>query len=200
MVLSYSHEVAQLTPCCYSLNGWGLTIVDSLDTMLLMDLRSQFMHAVHEHVVALNFTDPLQRSVRRSSFFYPYVCTFNHLLTIPSIIQNTYVPFFETQIRYFGGLLSSYHLASISPGEEVREAASILRTKAEDLGEAMLSAFNTTSGLPAGSVDTSRYARCKPHYPSALLSSTCVDAHFSVGKQNLKQDRKLTSPKSRRIR
>ena len=57
-------EVARLTPCFYSLNGWGLTIIDSLDTMLLMDLKSQFIHAVHEHVVALNFTDPQQRLVR----------------------------------------------------------------------------------------------------------------------------------------
>jgi mannosyl-oligosaccharide alpha-1,2-mannosidase len=74
------------------------------------------------------------------------------------MMQNKYVPFFETQIRYFGGLLSSYHFASISAHEDVREAASILRAKAEELGEAMLLAFDTESGLPAASVDTSRYA------------------------------------------
>jgi len=57
-------QVARLTPVFCSLNGWGLTIVDSLDTMLLMGLKPQFTHAVHEHVVDLNFTEPLRRSVR----------------------------------------------------------------------------------------------------------------------------------------
>ena len=135
-----------------------------------MDLRPQFVHAIHKHVVGLNFTDPLQRFVRGRSLFYPYTCTHNYLLTIASMLQNKYVPFFETQIRYFGGLLSAYHLASISPYEEVHGTASILKTKAEELGEAMLPAFNTTSGLPAWSVDTSRYARYKLLYPDTTLS------------------------------
>ena len=127
--------------------------------MLLMDLRPQFKHAVHEHVATLNFTDPSQRAVCRPPPFCPCAYTLDHLLTIYSTVQNKYVPFFETQIRYFGGLLSSYHLASISPYEEVREAADILRTKAEGLGKAMLPAFNTESGLPASSVDTTRYEK-----------------------------------------
>jgi hypothetical protein len=92
-----------------------------------------------------------------TSLSYPCAYTSDHLFIITPIVQDKYVPFFETQIRYFGGLLSSYHLASISPDEEVRGAALILRTKAEELGEAMLPAFNTESGLPASSVDTSRY-------------------------------------------
>lgn len=94
---------------------------------------------------------------------------------MPSIVQDKYVPFFETQIRYFGGLLSSYYLASISPDDEVREAAPILRMKAEELGEAMLPAFNTNSGLPASSIDTSRYVECKPCYSNAFLSPACIE-------------------------
>jgi hypothetical protein len=92
-------------------------------------------------------------------------------LTTTPIEQNKYVPFFETQIRYFGGLLSSYHLASISPYQEVHEASAILRTKAEELGEAMLPAFNTQSGLPAWSVDTSRCVRYNPRCPIPSFSS-----------------------------
>ena len=78
------------------------------------------------------------------------------------------MPFFETEIRYLGGLLASYHLASISPYDEVLETASILRTKAEELGEATLPAFNTESGLPAASVDTSGYARHDLLYPDTI--------------------------------
>ena len=169
--------------------------------MLLMDLRPQFVHAIHEHVIALNFTDPLERFVRGPSLFYPCTYTYDYILTIVFTLQNKYVPFFETQIRYFGGLLSSYHLASISPYEDVRETASMLRKKAEELGEAMLPAFNTESGLPVGSVDTSRYARYNSSPTTlSLLSSTHIDGLCSAGEHNLKQAPKPTSPKSRRIR
>lgn len=168
--------------------------------MLLMGLKPQFIHAVHDHIVALNFTDPLQRLVCGPSLFYPCVCDSDYLFTIPSIVQDQYVPFFETQIRYFGGLLSSYYLASISQDDEVREAAPILRMKAEELGEAMLPVFNTSSGLPASSIDTSRYVECKPCYLNAFLSPACIDGHCSAGGQNLKQGRKPISPKSHRTR
>ena len=137
--------------------------------MLIMDLNSLFIHAVHEHIAALNFTDPLQRSVRGPSLFYPSGCPSDYLLTMTPIVQDKYVPFFETQIRYFGGLLSAYSLASISQDEEVREAAQILRNKAEQLGEAMLPAFNTDSGLPASSVDTTRCAFPTPSFHSPVL-------------------------------
>ena len=137
--------------------------------MLIMDLNSLFIHAVHEHIVVLNFTDPLQRSVRGPSLFYPSLCPSEYLLTMTPIVQDNYVPFFETQIRYFGGLLSSYSLASISRDEEVREVAQILRTKAEQLGEAMLPAFNTDSGLPASSVDTTTCAFPTPSFHSPVL-------------------------------
>ena len=100
---------------------------------------------------------------------YPCIYTPDYLLVLTFISQDKYVPFFETQIRYFGGLLSSNYLAAISPDEDVRETATILRMKAEELGEAMLPAFDTDSGLPASSVDTSRYARRKPRIPMPSL-------------------------------
>jgi mannosyl-oligosaccharide alpha-1,2-mannosidase len=58
--------------------------------------------------------------------------------------KTRYARFFETVIRYLGGLLSAYAL-SHDP---------ILLLRADDLGFALLPAFNTTSGLPAYSVNT----------------------------------------------
>lgn len=59
-------------------------------------------------------------------------------------VQNTHVPFFETVIRYLGGLLSAYAISKDN----------ILRTKADELGTKLSPAFNTTSGFPLFSVDT----------------------------------------------
>lgn len=58
--------------------------------------------------------------------------------------KATYAPFFETIIRYLGGLLSAYAL-SHDP---------ILLARADDLGSALMPAFNSTSGLPGYAVNT----------------------------------------------
>ena len=58
--------------------------------------------------------------------------------------QTQYAPFFETVIRYLGGLLSAYALS----GDP------ILLSRADDLGKMLLPAFNTTSGLPIYAVNT----------------------------------------------
>ena len=58
--------------------------------------------------------------------------------------QNAHAPFFETVIRYLGGLLSAYALSK-DP---------ILLARADDLGAALLPVFDTPSGLPMFSVNT----------------------------------------------
>ena len=58
--------------------------------------------------------------------------------------QDKYAPFFETVIRYLGGLLSAYALSK-DP---------ILLARADDLGTALLPVFRTPSGLPFFSVNT----------------------------------------------
>ena len=55
--------------------------------------------------------------------------------------------FFETVIRYLGGLLSAYALSH----------RQIFLDKADELGRVLLPAFNTTSGMPAYAVDLQRY-------------------------------------------
>ncbi|KAI9453039.1 seven-hairpin glycosidase [Lactarius psammicola] len=97
------------------LNGWGVSIIDSLDTMWLMGLYDEFDAAL---VVVANMTFHMK--------------------------PKKHAPFFETVIRYLGGLLSAYALSQ-DP---------ILLARADDLGTALLPAFRTPSGLPMYSVNT----------------------------------------------
>ncbi|TDL21105.1 seven-hairpin glycosidase [Rickenella mellea] len=95
-------------------NGWGVTVVDSLDTMYLMGLQDEFNTGL-TFVERMNFTAN----------------------------DTIYIPFFETNIRYLGGLLSAYALSQDS----------ILLERAEELGHLLLPAFNTTSGFPVYSMN-----------------------------------------------
>ncbi|TFK74956.1 seven-hairpin glycosidase [Pluteus cervinus] len=96
-------------------NGWGLTVFDALDTMWIMGLHDQFKRGV---VLIANTTFPCK--------------------------PTAFVPFFETVIRYLGGVLSGYALS----GE------TILLARADELGMKLLPAFNTTSGFPRYAVNT----------------------------------------------
>ncbi|KAF9006005.1 seven-hairpin glycosidase [Cyathus striatus] len=96
-------------------NGWGVTLFDSIDTMWIMGLHDIFHDSLE--VVA------------KSTFV---------------LDQGSFAPFFETIIRYLGGLLSAYALS----------AEPVLLSRADDLGKMLLPAFNTTSGLPSFAVNT----------------------------------------------
>lgn len=95
-------------------NGWGVTVVDSIDTMFLMGLTEEYEHA-RSHVATTDF----------------------------QTCKSGVVPFFETIIRYLGGLLSAYHLT---------EDQTFL-SAADHIGRELLPAFNTTWKLPSFSVD-----------------------------------------------
>ncbi|KAK2463622.1 hypothetical protein APHAL10511_004373 [Amanita phalloides] len=90
-------------------NGWGLTAFDSLDTMLLMGLDGQYQRAL-VMVKQANFT---------------------HSETEP-------VPYFETVIRYLGGLLSAYALS----GDR------FLVERADEMATKLAPVFKSHSGLP----------------------------------------------------
>ena len=64
-------------------NGWGATLVDTLDTLWIMGLKEEFNAAVKE-VQKINFKTSLRKDI----------------------------PLFETVIRYLGGLISAYDLSS----------------------------------------------------------------------------------------
>ncbi|KAG6813865.1 hypothetical protein H0H92_006272 [Tricholoma furcatifolium] len=89
-------------------NGWGVTIFDSLDTMLIMDLKNEYARAIN--------------MVQRIDFSLP---------------DGSFTPYFETVIRYLGGLLSAYALSKNQ----------LFLDRADDLATKLDPIFNTTSGL-----------------------------------------------------
>ncbi|KAI0825542.1 glycoside hydrolase [Irpex lacteus] len=106
-------------------NSWGVTMYDSLSTMLLMELHDEFARTL-----------PLIEQ-QNFSLKQPYTPPGRKAL-IP------YAPFFETVIRYLGGLLSAYAL-SHEP---------ILLERADDLATKLAGAFDTPTGFPAYGVNT----------------------------------------------
>uniref|UniRef100_A0A452UA92 alpha-1,2-Mannosidase n=1 Tax=Ursus maritimus TaxID=29073 RepID=A0A452UA92_URSMA len=111
------NELRPLTKDGYEGNMFGglsgATIIDSLDTLYLMELQEEFQEA--KAWVEENF----------------------HLNV------SGEASLFEVNIRYIGGLLSAFYLT----GEEV------FRVKAIKLGEKLLPAFNTPTGIPKGVVN-----------------------------------------------
>ncbi|EAU90323.2 mannosidase [Coprinopsis cinerea okayama7 len=97
-------------------NGWAVTAFDSLDTLWLLGLKEEYDRAL-EVVQKVDFQVPIN--------------------------PRGLVPFFETIIRYMGGLLSAYALSK-DP---------ILLKRAEDLADALDPIFSTPSGLPAFAVN-----------------------------------------------
>ena len=108
-------------------------MVDALDTMYIMGLKDEFSRGVRQ-VEKTMFTVPEVRRVHDISM--------RHQLN-PLSSQGTHVPFFETVIRYLGGYLSAYALS----GDRT------LLKKADELGWALLSAFETPTGFPLFAVD-----------------------------------------------
>ncbi|GAB5362708.1 hypothetical protein AAMO2058_000821200 [Amorphochlora amoebiformis] len=91
-----------------SWGGFGVTLFDSLDTMLIMGLDEEYNRAL--------------RHVEKTSFDKDYDCSF-----------------FETAIRYLGGMLGAY---ALRPNP-------ILLEKSRDLGDRLVRGFKDTRlGLP----------------------------------------------------
>lgn len=101
-------------------NGWGATIVDALDTLLVMGLPRDYAYA-RQHVRDIDFT---LVSGGRSAYGR----------------ADGRIPVFETAIRYLGGLLSAHDLS----GDP------LMLHRAEELAQLILPAFDTFSGVPLG--------------------------------------------------
>lgn len=104
----------ELTPVTKSgrntFGGWAATLVDSLDTLWIMGMKDEFYHAV-QGAVSLDW----------AVFQGGPACNF-----------------FETTIRYLGGLLSAYDLS----GERS------LLDKAIELGDMLYAGFDTPNHMP----------------------------------------------------
>lgn len=99
--------------------------------MVLMGLDDMYNRSV-EHIAQLDFYRVRTTGWNRWN-----------ILTYRTLLQDQSVQFFETVIRYLGGLLSAFALT----GEPV------LLARADDLGRQLLPVFNTTLGLPAFGVN-----------------------------------------------
>ncbi|BGP36575.1 hypothetical protein JCM10449v2_000476 [Rhodotorula kratochvilovae] len=137
-------------------NGWGANIVDSLDTLLLLNMSREYNRA-REHVAAIDFTYLVPSASRTFSTELPDLASLDippPSAERPERQQKKYVdprlakafdqrspatiPWFETTIRYLGGLLAAYDL-SLDP---------LMLDRATELGDWLLPALATEHGLP----------------------------------------------------
>ena len=110
--------------------GMGWIIVDSLDTLMLMNLTSQVQEA---------------RKWIQNSLHYN---------------QDQPVNTFETTIRMLGGLLSAHYLsttypdlAPLSEDDEGAPGEDLYIEKATDLADRLMGAFDSPSGIPYASLN-----------------------------------------------
>ncbi|TXT13600.1 hypothetical protein VHUM_00967 [Vanrija humicola] len=124
-------------------HGWGSSIIDTLDTMLIMGLQDEY-NLCRPHVNQLNFHWVGGRDWSRG-----YVAPESEVppdskdkkpWSIPRD-RATSMMVFETGIRYLGGLIGAYDLT----GDK------LMVERAEELAGILGKAFNTRSGLPQGS-------------------------------------------------
>lgn len=154
----------QMTP-----KGMGWIIVDSLDTLILMNLTSQLSHAREWIATSLDYD------------------------------QNQEVNTFETTIRMLGGFLSAHYLsttfpdmAPIADDDRGTKGEDLYIEKATDLAERLLGAYETKSGIPLASVNL-QTMKGIPSTADAGASSTAEAASLQL---EMKYLAKLTGEKN----
>ncbi|XP_025831739.1 ER degradation-enhancing alpha-mannosidase-like protein 2 isoform X3 [Agrilus planipennis] len=127
--LKYAYPYDELRPLsCDGIDTWGsysLTLIDALDTLVIMGNYSEFQRVV------------------------------NILTTKENFDANINVSVFETNIRIIGGLLSAHLLSNkagieTEPGWPCN--GPLLRL-AEDVAKRVIAAFDTKTGMPYGTVN-----------------------------------------------
>ncbi|KAJ1949909.1 hypothetical protein FBU59_000934, partial [Linderina macrospora] len=117
---AFGHD--ELAPVSNGFNdkwgGWGVTLVDALDTLYIMGLFEEFKEGV-THVVDVDF------GKARDGYT---------------------TPFFEMIIRSLAGLLAAYEMSNDRR----------LLKKAQQVGDSLFPAFNTTTGIPYPRVDVNK--------------------------------------------
>ncbi|KAJ5536868.1 Mannosyl-oligosaccharide 1-2-alpha-mannosidase [Penicillium frequentans] len=138
--------------------GMGWMIVDSLDTLMIMNLSSQVRHARQWISTSLRYD------------------------------QDHDVNTFETTIRMLGGLLSAHYLSTHFPDlapvaeDDVGAAGEDLYIeKATDLADRLLGAFESNSGIPFSSINLNTSTGIRSHSDSGAASiaeATTVQLEF----------------------
>uniref|UniRef100_A0A8C7UJA5 alpha-1,2-Mannosidase n=1 Tax=Oncorhynchus mykiss TaxID=8022 RepID=A0A8C7UJA5_ONCMY len=128
-----------------SLGKFSLTLIDTLDTLVVLNKLDEFEDAVRRTL----------RDVR--------------------LDNDVVVSVFETNIRVLGGLLGAHTMADMlrQRGERMQWYRDELLHMAKELGNRLLPAFNTTSGLPYPRVNL-RYGVLNPMSRTGTESDTCT--------------------------
>lgn len=128
-----------------SLGKFSLTLIDTLDTLVVLNKLDEFEDAVRKAV----------KDVR--------------------LDNDVVVSVFETNIRVLGGLLGAHVMADLlrQRGERMQWYQDELLHMAKELGHRLLPAFNTTSGLPYPKVNL-RYGVLNPLSRTGTESDTCT--------------------------
>ena len=122
---SFTDSLAELgnaqRPASSTYQGVALTLIDSLSTLAVLGLRAEFLDAIQRVRTHVRFNVSVRVNV------------------------------FEANIRLLGGLLSAHVLATDRRLQLLDDGAytdDVLLTLATDLGERLLPAFNTPTGIP----------------------------------------------------
>ena len=121
-------------------NGLGWIIVDSLDTLMIMNLTTRLSDARQWLVKNLTYD------------------------------QDQDVNAFETTIRMLGGLLSAHYLSTQLP-DASSERDHIYLSKAVDLADRLLAAYDSGSGIPYASVNLAKREGIRSHADGGASST-----------------------------
>ncbi|KAF6074398.1 ER degradation enhancing alpha-mannosidase like protein 3 [Phyllostomus discolor] len=128
-----------------ALGKFSLTLIDSLDTLVVLNKTKEFEDAVRKVLRDVNLDNDVVVSV------------------------------FETNIRVLGGLLGGHSLAIMlkEKGEYMQWYNGELLQMAKQLGYKLLPAFNTTSGLPYPRINL-KFGIRKPEARTGTETDTCT--------------------------
>ncbi|PHH65505.1 hypothetical protein CDD81_2285 [Ophiocordyceps australis] len=134
--------------------GLGWIIIDSLDTLMLMNQTKRLQHARQWLSKSLTWD------------------------------QDQDVNTFETTIRMLGGLLSAHYLSSeypdLAPLSE-DDVEDLYLEKAKDVADRLLSAFESPSGIPYASVNLEKFVGIPSHADmgaSSTAEATSLQLEF----------------------
>ncbi|KAK4181647.1 glycoside hydrolase [Triangularia setosa] len=138
--------------------GLGWIIIDSLDTLMLMNLTDRLSHAREWLAKDLTWE------------------------------QDEYVNTFETTIRMLGGLLSAHYLsttfpqlAPIADDDPGKPGEDLYLEKAKDLADRLMAAFDSPSGIPYASVNLKEFKGIISHADmgaSSTAETTTLQLEF----------------------
>uniref|UniRef100_UPI00398F684A ER degradation-enhancing alpha-mannosidase-like protein 3 isoform X2 n=1 Tax=Pristiophorus japonicus TaxID=55135 RepID=UPI00398F684A len=128
-----------------ALGKFSLTLIDTLDTLVVLNKLDEFEDAVRKVILNVQFDNDIVVSV------------------------------FETNIRVLGGLLGGHVMATMlkNHGKKMHWYKDQLLYMAKDIGYRLLPAFNTTSGLPYPRVNL-KHGILSPLSRTGTESDTCT--------------------------